>query len=50
MASVPSFPDGVWERIPEGSAFFLKQMRQSLIVSIPRRSQGTRKSALEEEV
>ncbi len=50
MAAVPSFPAGVWERIPEGSAFFVEQMRQSLIVSIPRWSQGTRKSALEEVV
>ncbi|WP_196519603.1 hypothetical protein [Nostoc sp. WHI] len=46
MALIPSFPDSGWERIPEGSAFFLKQMRRSLTVSIPRRSQGTRKSAL----
>ncbi|MEH1982646.1 MAG: hypothetical protein V7L27_25830 [Nostoc sp.] len=50
MTAVPSFPDSGWERIPEGSAFFVEQMRQSLIVSIPRRSQGTRKSALEEVV
>lgn len=50
MAAVPSFPDFGWERIPEGSAFFIEQMRQSLNVSIPRRSQGTRKSALEEVV
>lgn len=49
MAAISSFPDSGWERIPEGSAFFI-QMRQSLIVSIPRRSQGTRKSALEEVV
>lgn len=46
MALIPSFPDSGWERIPEGSAFFLEQMRQSLTVSIPRQSQGTRKSAL----
>ncbi|MFN6530509.1 hypothetical protein [Nostoc sp. ChiSLP03a] len=50
MASVPSFPDSGWERIPEGLPFILEQMRQSLTVSIPRRSQGTRKSALEEVV
>ncbi|MFW9260411.1 hypothetical protein [Nostoc sp. CALU 546] len=52
MVAVPSFPDSGWERTPEGSAFFIEQMRQSLTVSIPRRSQGTRKSALwnEEEV
>lgn len=46
MALIPSFPDSGWERIPEGSAFLLEQMRRSLTVSIPRRSQGTRKSAL----
>lgn len=51
MAAVSSFPDSGWERIPEGLLpFILEQMRQSLTVSIPRRSQGTRKSALEEEV
>ncbi|WP_375471970.1 hypothetical protein [uncultured Nostoc sp.] len=46
MAAVSSFPDSGWERIPEGSTFFLEQMRQSLTVRTPRRSQGTRKSAL----
>ncbi|MEH1832041.1 MAG: hypothetical protein V7L29_08205 [Nostoc sp.] len=48
MVAVLSFPDSGWERIPEGSAFFLEQMRQSLTVSIPQQSQGTRtrKSAL----
>jgi len=46
MALIPSFPAGVWERIPEGSAFLLEQMRRSLTVSIPRRSQGTKKCAL----
>lgn len=47
MALIPSFPGGTWERIPGGLlSFVLKQMRQSLTVSIPRQSQGTRKSAL----
>ena len=46
MALIPSFPDSGWERIFEGSAFLLEQMRQSLTVSIPRRNQGTRKFAL----
>lgn len=46
MAAVLSFPDSGWERIPEGSAFFIEQMRLCLNVSIPRQSQGTRKSAL----
>ncbi|MEH2047553.1 hypothetical protein [Nostoc sp.] len=47
MVSVPSFPDSGWEGIPGGLLpFFLEQMGQSLTVSIPRQSQGTRKSAL----
>ncbi|MBN3947526.1 MAG: hypothetical protein V7K14_22825 [Nostoc sp.] len=46
MALIPSFPDSGWERIPEGSAFLLEQMRRSLTVSIPWLCRGTRKSAL----
>ncbi|MHC5615352.1 MAG: hypothetical protein ACYTXA_31395 [Nostoc sp.] len=51
MALIPSFPNSGWdwERIPEGSAFLLEQMRRSLTVSIPRWSQGTRKCALWDE-
>ncbi|MEH2143088.1 hypothetical protein [Nostoc sp.] len=46
MVAVPSFLGSDWERIPEGSAFFLEQMRQSLTVSIPWLCRGTRKSTL----
>ncbi|MEH2394849.1 MAG: hypothetical protein V7K21_25415 [Nostoc sp.] len=46
MVAVPSFFGSDWERIPGDFPFFLEQMRQSLTVSIPRQSQGTRKSTL----